>query len=519
MTDEKTIKQRIEDAKENITIKQAIYSWRLALMGDFGRMGGKEMRTTPSRLSTILKQTDNFPDVTIFSFKEGDANHLYVWLLNLAETITFEVPTFEFPDLGDEPVSQLRSDYIRRRIFEDERVLSDITRAILAYSTDGLAFFKVFPFEGAPTIRWVDTLYVLWDVKSPSLHTGRFIAEQVRLVASEAEKWIGKENVSKLLGSSSSREGEAVVKFIEYWDDETVAFLEDGTHDVLRIYENKLGFIPYLVMTAPIPPSSFMPYPPIANAVGLQVLLSELGKSLVASTKASRPRFLVDTSKISEDTLESLISNPSEELFIKAQEGMGVENAIGFASAPGITQAEIFLYQQTVQEIVRHLRVNPFQSGAPINPRFATEAMLIGRVSGLYEKVLSSLWRRTLARIARMVVRVGYIYDVKPFPYHYKGQLIRFNETVPIQPLLQEDVPAIAYTSLFESTQETLVKINTLLSIIGIPQIQMRYPSLIDTAVQMLVRAFELRGDFTPKEEVPVDVRNGQPEERLPIQS
>jgi hypothetical protein len=500
MTENSVIIQRLRDASENFQIKHQIYSWRLSLLGDYTRMGGKEIKTTPSRLSQILKQTDAFPDVQVIAVREGDANHLYTWLLNLAETITFSIPGFSFPDLGDEALELFRDEYIRRRVFTDERVLSDLVRAILAFSTDGVAFFKVFPFEGKPTLRWVDTLYALWDVKSPSFHTVRFFAEQVRLVASEAEKWIGSENVAKIL-TKGSREGEAIVRFIEYWDEETVAFCEEGTFEVLAKYDNGMGFIPYLAMTAPIPPSCFMPYPPIISALGTQVLLTEHGKTLVNNIKSARTRMLADTSKLSDETIEYLLDNPHEVPFIKTQEGTGIENAVGFVGGAGISQADIYLYQTAVQEIVRHLRVNPFQAGAPINPRFATEAMLIGKVSGLYEKVLGSLWERTLGKIGRYIIRVGFVYDVQPFPYRYKGIFKILNVETPIQPLLEQDVECVAKVSLFESTQETLMKVNTLLGVLQFPGVLQRYPKLLDVAVQMLARALEIKEDLTPVSE------------------
>jgi len=464
LTTNDRIIRRLRDAKVNKSIKDSMYKLRRVVAGDYTAIGGDKVGVKYDDISQITKVSKMYPTFRPAIYEEGVGNHLYEWLKILVMQTVLQNPQIDFPDL-EESHSKIREGYLHERLGKNSWTIHQ-EKMIFHFLIDGIGWMKLGLFNDIPVVRSVDSIDLLWDIHADLPNETTFMAQELRLKIDTARKLLGQAAIDKLPQGQHDDTDEDVVRVIEYWDVETLAYTTVDSFTVIKKMESPFrGFIPYVAMYGPIIPSTIYPLPHIVSVIGAQTAHSKLQRSINALASKLKPEVIVDPAAFTPESFRMWQDNPDDlTVLIRDRSYKSDTDPIRFIQPPRVTSDVLALKADLESEIVRHMGVNPFAAGAPIDSNFATEVAEIASRSGLNASFISGKLANMFGDIFRKLVRIGFKHDEEPYQTRMDGELITFEGPFSIAPLLEDDVICLVRPGSFETEEMKLIKNMQLLS-------------------------------------------------------
>lgn len=503
MTKEKKIIRRIEDAKENLEIKQSMYRFRKFLAGDHAAIGADKVAVTPTAAGKIYRSNPNFPDFRISSHEEGVSNSALTWVMTLIKQSFIQKPSIVFPNVSEKEVSQVLEQYILDRLEKSFWERHQFTM-LMSRITDGIAFAKITMRKGMPCLRYKDTLDMYWDLHSESPEDYRFLACEVRANEDTIRNHFGEDAYKKIKknvtgqddASPDDDDGERIFKFIEYWDDDTQCYLTCGNAEIIpgTRRENELGFIPFEILAGERLPSMWQPLSHLVHTVGPSTAKANLQRSLFEMDKRQKPVIVGDPSAFDQESWEAFREAPDTIPVLETVGARPANEALSLVALDKINPQTLQREQALTNDEIQAIGVNPYAGGVSQDVQFARQVDEIRSQSGLNATILSAELSRFMARAIPKLLKMGILYDSQPFEAVYGDDPIIFNTLIPIDPVLAAGAEsAVEVTSgHYESQQERIAKAQALLT--QAIALRAEFPQLLTEAMQRFLAAFDVRG-------------------------
>lgn len=484
-TSREVVESRVDEAKNNRIIKAMYATMRDLLAGDDTELGGDQAVTTFYLDGGGNTKDDSFRNPRMITgVAEGTSNDLLTWAGTLIDSITVDEPSFDFPDL-DVETARVRGQYVMNRMFERGQWSDRQEKFLHMYLTDGVAFARIVMSNGAPALEPIDTMDVYWDMRADVPADYRYVAWNLRLPRAVAERILGPEAVAEIAPKGSDPDD--LVKFIEYWDYTTTAYLSCGKPKLLKSKPNRLGFIPCAVMMAPKIPGIVHPIPPLLPAAGLQALSNKQRVLLSRLFMARIPRLKVRVDAIEPECMASINEDWASVDVIKLRPD-APEDAYAWTSMGQIESEIMALGNMLDSSLVRTLRVNPFATGVPPRTTSATADAQIATVGQLNHIKFARRYERFLSDAAYKLIKMGASLDELPFAATLEGEVAVLRGPA-LETILGEESAVKVTVSPKAREQEMLQSALVVLSQLSNPAVAELAPELAFYGVELLKRA------------------------------
>lgn len=495
MTNSQTILKRFRDGLSIREVTDRIYRMRRFLAGDESALG-RGSKISMGNLAQVTKQNSYTPDFSIVQHDEGVSNHALTWIRTLVKQVMIRHPEITFDGLPT-PVSDFREAYLLDRLSACGWQ-SQVRSMLHSFFTDGIGVLQVGLKADKPSIRWIDPIRMVWDVHNKFPHNWRWLATELTLTVSTAKAELGADVVNAIRAKAdlASETGEEIIKVFEYWDESTVAYISPSYPEPLKIKPNPFGFIPFEFICGDILPSHLTPMAPAVNMLGTHAAHTKIQRSLIEIADKLKPVILVDPSVFTPESYEQFQTSQDLAVLVYRQNldpdrypGVQVQ------SLSSDLDKALALKRELDEEYVRAMGANPYAAGSSINPAFASETQAIVGNSGLTVMDVSNDLADTLSRTFRKLIRIGYLYDEEPFVYRSHETDITFDQQLPIQPLLSDDVMCIVQPSPLSNPEAAIQKAQALYSLFAQdPSIAQKNPELLRQIRLQILSAYNFRG-------------------------
>lgn len=479
MTNEETIAARVDESKANVSIKRMMDTMRLIVVGDDTPAGGNNV-VAGFFTDMRERERDFLVPKVIQEIPEGMGADILTWCSVLIDSISLEEPSLRFPSLSADAENVL-AQYVRDRLFLRGEWRSRQEKFLLHYLIDGMAFVRIVAEGGKPMLEVLDPMDCYWDLRAEIPADYRYVAWNLRMPAKQAEEIIGRAGIEKL--GKNIRSEDDIVKFIEYWDAETHAFVTCGRAEVILRRKNELGFLPFAAMSAPKIPGFVHPIPPILPAVGMQTLLNRQRKLLARLFIQRIPKLLVDPAQIDAQSLSEMYENWEDTTIV--QTITGAPNPMAWSSMGQIESELMALGNMLDNMVVRAMRVNPFAAGMPPRTETATADAQIASMGQLHHEKMAKRYEVFLADAIQKALAIGYAADEEPLTVVVGGQSV---EVAPRE-FLSAGLPVSVRVSPRRESAEMLQQAMVLLSQLSNPVVMQTRPELVMYGIELLKKA------------------------------
>lgn len=444
----KTILARLRKSQCTIDLKRTIYRTRKFVAGDLSALRGEGVPVTKSDYNKERRENTEFPDFMRAGHEEGVSNHVYTWCRTLVMNVSTPKVSINCPDLHPD-VSNVREDWLNDRLKKCD-FMSIQGTFLFEYLTSGTAFIKLGLKNDLPAVTFTDILDMHWDIHAKYPSDYRFVAERITLPEEIARQELGDVEVDKIIGKVSDGIYEDCVPVIEYWDKNTKAYIDIALTRIIKIEKNPFGFIPYVCMQGPILPSNVLPVPHILGVIGIAAGHTYLQRSMLEIYKRMTPAILLNPDAFTPESYDQYQTNPEDLSVLVLKNNVAPTTMTHqVINMPQLTQEAIAMKKELEDEIIRALGVNPFMSGIAPKADFASQVAAVDSRSGLVAAHISNDLARVLSEVAKMMFKIGSIYDDEPFEVRLNNKIIKFDNVYSIKPLLVDEVQVEALPATY----------------------------------------------------------------------
>ncbi len=226
--------------------------------------------------------------------------------------------------------------------------------------------------------------------------------------------------------------------------------------------------------------------------VGAQTAHTELQRSLIEINRNLKPVIEIDYSSYTEESIRDFQEAPEDLSVLVLKPGKAPSYKV--SSYEGKVSEALAIKRGLEEEIVRHLGVNPFSAGAPLNVDLATEVTAIQGQSGLTAQSISTDLSKFLSCSFQKLVRIGALYDEKPFKVRLNEDVVTFGPQFEIEPILREDVPCQVTPGTFETEYTKVAKGMQLAKVfLEDPIVRQNYPKLVQYIWKSILVNYNVR--------------------------
>lgn len=459
------IKNRVEWATESLRnardlepTKRKIHRMRRLFVGDWSAITGDGGQIDPAQHLWKNDADDEWYDVQVSQYYEGQNNRLLETLKTLVQGIAYRQPQVEFKDV-DPNLASLNAQYLEKR-FRQNGGANHMIMALWDCIITGIGCAWLGVRGGIPVVEYRDVLDIDIDPTVRLIHDAEWVACKIRMPLWKAIDTYG-DKVLKVSELDVDENQNAIVTLVEWWDvvDEGsyLTFYRHGDEfHLIQEWEegNPFGFLPAEFMTMFELPSLHLPVGAVEQMLPAQVALMEAEATHRLATKRFLPFYEIRKGALDAEALKR---------FQEGEIGAIVDTDTGNDINPKVAgEPSQNLFNWIVhneQRLVSNAGTSPYASAGVVpGTQFASEVNAIQGQAGLTAAWVARAFAEFYSNVYSKFLAIGRDFDTQPITLVFEGIEVEFSGQNPVSEFLVPEKEMVVFEdSMKFKTQEQMI--------------------------------------------------------------
>lgn len=425
--------------------KRKLHILRRLVAGDMSAIDDTEATSADHEQTMPLyrESLTEFYDIMVTDIEDGRSNKLKHGIRTLLFQTVMQFPDVEVQNLAPE-LANLHSAYLRKALGAAPygcEAKHQMQLALLDYMIGGMGWAHICLKEGAPSVKAVDTIDMVWDWSATLPNEITWAACKRRNPVSYWIKHFGSAKGFTDIISDADKNPDVPVELWFYYD-------LDGNHFVFRqgldeqntVFKGQnlymtptpAGDVPML----PFEPMYYLTLPGVKFATGVaedmlpaQIAIWEGMRRVRDTITTQKPWVDMEEGAYNPEDLDDFRNGVFNPIM---RRNSGKPPAVQMQGAQPET-AVLDWIDRNQREIVEQSGVNPYASGNPIDVDYAAETNAIQQAAGLTAGVIAKDNAAFWERVVKKFLAVGRQYDDRPFRLSLDADtVLEFDESDPI---------------------------------------------------------------------------------------